>query len=79
MVGLLSVFAEFEKEILREHVCTGFAHARKQGKRLGRPPSWPKKQSKPESCTGKAQQIQDRTPASNQPNLGPPPSKSKES
>ena len=39
MAGLLSVFAEFEREILRERVCAGIAHARQQGKRLGRPPS----------------------------------------
>jgi putative DNA-invertase from lambdoid prophage Rac len=39
MAGLLSVFAEFEREILRERVCAGLAHARQQGKRLGRPPS----------------------------------------
>ena len=39
MAGLLSVFSEFEREILRERVCAGLAHARQQGKRLGRPPS----------------------------------------
>jgi putative DNA-invertase from lambdoid prophage Rac len=39
MAGLLSVFAEFEREILRERVCAGLAHARQLGKRLGRPPS----------------------------------------
>jgi putative DNA-invertase from lambdoid prophage Rac len=39
MAGLLAVFAEFEREILRERVCAGSAHARQQGKRLGRPPS----------------------------------------
>src|SRR5580698_5490957 len=39
MAGLLSGFAEFEREILRERVCAGLAHARQQGKRLGRPPS----------------------------------------
>ena len=39
MAGLLAVFAEFEREILRERVCAGLAHARLTGKRLGRPPS----------------------------------------
>ena len=39
MARLLSVFAEFEREILRERVCAGLAHARQQGRRLGRPPS----------------------------------------
>jgi putative DNA-invertase from lambdoid prophage Rac len=39
MAGLLAVFAEFEREILRERVRAGLEHARQQGKRLGRPPS----------------------------------------
>src|SRR5487761_311612 len=39
MAGLLSVFAEFERVILRERVRAGLDHARQQGKRLGRPPS----------------------------------------
>ena len=37
MAGLLAVFAEFEREILRERVRAGRAHARHNGKRLGRP------------------------------------------
>src|ERR1700734_2933447 len=37
MAGLLSVFAEFEREILRERVCAGLAHARMKVKHLGRP------------------------------------------
>jgi putative DNA-invertase from lambdoid prophage Rac len=36
---LLAVFAEFEREILRERVSAGLAHARLNGKPLGRPPS----------------------------------------
>ena len=39
MAGLLAVFAEFEREILRERVRAGLDHARQQGKRLGRPPT----------------------------------------
>ncbi len=39
MAGLLAVFAEFERDILRERVRAGLAHARQQGKKLGRPPS----------------------------------------
>jgi putative DNA-invertase from lambdoid prophage Rac len=39
MAGLLAVFAEFEREILRERVRAGLAHARLNGKHLGRPPS----------------------------------------
>jgi DNA invertase Pin-like site-specific DNA recombinase len=37
MAGLLAVFAEFEREILRERVRAGLAQARENGKRLGRP------------------------------------------
>ena len=39
MAGLLAVFAEFEREILRERVKAGIAHARSQGKPHGRPAS----------------------------------------
>jgi DNA invertase Pin-like site-specific DNA recombinase len=37
MAGLLAVFAEFEREILRERVRAGLAEARQNGQRLGRP------------------------------------------
>lgn len=37
MAGLLAVFAAFEREILGERVRAGLAHARQNGKRLGRP------------------------------------------
>ena len=37
MAGLLAIFAEFEREILRERTKAGLAHARAKGKRLGRP------------------------------------------
>jgi putative DNA-invertase from lambdoid prophage Rac len=49
MAGLLAVFAEFERELLRERVRAGLAHARQQGKRLGRPPSVVQKA--PEVCS----------------------------
>jgi putative DNA-invertase from lambdoid prophage Rac len=39
MAGLLAVFAEFEREILRERVRAGIAQARKHGTPHGRPPS----------------------------------------
>jgi DNA invertase Pin-like site-specific DNA recombinase len=35
--GLLSVFAEFEHEILRERIRAGLVEARRKGTRLGRP------------------------------------------
>ena len=37
MAGLLAIFAEFEREVLRERTRAGLAHARESGKRLGRP------------------------------------------
>ena len=37
MAGLLAVFAAFEREILQERTKAGLAHARENGKRLGRP------------------------------------------
>jgi DNA invertase Pin-like site-specific DNA recombinase len=37
MAGRLAIFAEFEREILREPTRAGLAHARENGKRLGRP------------------------------------------
>jgi DNA invertase Pin-like site-specific DNA recombinase len=36
MAALLAAFAEFEREVLRERVRAGLAHARQNGKRLGR-------------------------------------------
>jgi DNA invertase Pin-like site-specific DNA recombinase len=38
MSGLLSVFAEFERELIRERVMAGLEQARLRGVRLGRPP-----------------------------------------
>ena len=37
MAGLLAIFAEFEREILRDRTRAGLAHARQNGTRLGRP------------------------------------------
>src|SRR6266540_699812 len=37
MAALLAVFAEFEREVLRERVRAGLAHARQNGTKLGRP------------------------------------------
>ncbi|MBA3914270.1 MAG: recombinase family protein [Acidobacteriales bacterium] len=43
MAALLAVFAEFEREILRERVRAGLAEARRNGTRLGRPATAAKK------------------------------------
>lgn len=37
MAGLLAIFAEFEREVLRERVKAGIAHARQKGGNHGRP------------------------------------------
>ena len=37
MAAMLAVFAAFEREILQERTRAGLAHARLNGKRLGRP------------------------------------------
>jgi putative DNA-invertase from lambdoid prophage Rac len=39
LAGMLAVFAEFEREILRERVKAGIVQARKRGARHGRPPT----------------------------------------
>jgi putative DNA-invertase from lambdoid prophage Rac len=39
LAGLLAVFAEFERELLRERVKAGIAHARQAGRNHGRPPT----------------------------------------
>lgn len=39
MAGLLSVFAEFEREVLRERIIAGLVQARRKGTPLGRPRS----------------------------------------
>jgi putative DNA-invertase from lambdoid prophage Rac len=39
MAGMLAVFAEFERGILRERVKAGIAESRRRGKRHGRPPT----------------------------------------
>lgn len=43
LAGMLAVFAEFEREILRERVRAGIAEARSKGKQHGRPATAAKK------------------------------------
>ena len=38
MFGMLSVFSQFEREMIQERVKAGLRRAKAQGKRLGRPP-----------------------------------------
>ena len=39
LAGMLAVFAEFERDLLRERVRSGLERARREGKHLGRPPT----------------------------------------
>jgi DNA invertase Pin-like site-specific DNA recombinase len=39
LAGMLAVFAEFERDLLRERVRVGLERARRDGTRLGRPPT----------------------------------------
>jgi DNA invertase Pin-like site-specific DNA recombinase len=43
MIGLLSVFAEFERDMIRERVKAGIAQSRAEGKQHGRPQTASKK------------------------------------
>ena len=54
MAGLLAVFAEFEREILRERTRAGLAHARQNGKRLGRPATADSMRQKSGNCIAPA-------------------------
>jgi DNA invertase Pin-like site-specific DNA recombinase len=54
MAGLLAIFAEFEREILREPTRAGLAHARQNGKSLGQPSPQPCTLPKSASYIGRA-------------------------
>ena len=73
MAGLLAIFAEFEREILRERTRAGLAHARQNGKRLGRPATAAIHAAEIRKLhRGWRQQIRDRPPAQDRPHLGSP-------
>lgn len=73
MAGLLAVFAEFEREILRERVRAGLAHAREKGKRLGRPQNGgAPRQPGVEALSRRCQQDRDRSPARDRADLSTP-------
>jgi DNA invertase Pin-like site-specific DNA recombinase len=54
MAGLLSVFAAFEHDVLRERVRAGLAEARLKGKRLGRQSPRASTRPRSASCTAPA-------------------------
>ena len=53
MAGMLAVFAEFEREIMRERVKAGIAQARAEGRVMGRPPSAAKQKKEVERLFAK--------------------------
>ena len=71
MAGLLSVFAEFERDIMRKRVPAGLAHARSQGKRLGRSPTAAGKAGSARDLISlRNQQMRDCPAAWNRPDIG---------
>ena len=73
MAGLLAIFAEFEREILRERTRAGLAHARQNGKRLGRPATAAVHAAEIRKLhRRRRQQIRNRSPGADRPHLGPP-------
>jgi DNA invertase Pin-like site-specific DNA recombinase len=57
MFSMLSVFAEFERSILRERIMAGLARSKAAGKRSGRPPTDPAKIERVKRELGKGTSI----------------------
>jgi DNA invertase Pin-like site-specific DNA recombinase len=71
MAALLAVFAEFEREILRERVRAGLAHARQNGKKLGRlHHGGTPRQPGVETASCQRQQIRDRPTTGDRADIG---------
>ncbi len=73
MAGLLAIFAEFDREILRERTRAGLSHARENGKRLGsarnrRQARWRNQ----ETTSRRRRQIRNRPSVEGRPHLGAP-------
>jgi putative DNA-invertase from lambdoid prophage Rac len=71
LAGMLAVFAEFEREIMRERVKAGIAQARSKGITLGRPKSAAKKISEVKRLyrKEKAHKSRDRKTPRHRPDL----------
>ena len=73
MAGLLAVFAEFEREILRERVPSWPGPRASQRQAAGPSPHGGSSiRSGPQAPSLRTQQIPDRSPATNRPHLGTP-------
>ena len=71
MAGMLAIFAEFEREILRERVRAGIAQARKEGRPHGRPRTASLKADEVAPAQGRAgEPLGDRAAAGDRPDLG---------
>src|SRR5579864_2612237 len=73
MAAMLAVFASFEREILQERTRAGLAHARMNGKRLGRPMTAGLQAARnTKAAPRRHQQIGNRAPASDRAHVSPP-------
>jgi DNA invertase Pin-like site-specific DNA recombinase len=71
LAGMLAVFAEFERDILRDRVKAGIAQSRQEGRPHGRPATV--RRQRPQAPPARGQQERDRQAPERQPNLSPPP------
>lgn len=62
MAALWAVFAEFERDILRERVRAGLAHARQNGQKLAAHHSSTPRRQGAKAASGRRQQSRDRPP-----------------
>jgi DNA invertase Pin-like site-specific DNA recombinase len=72
MAAMLAVFAAFEREILQERTRAGLAHARQNGKRLGRPATAAKHSAEVRKLHRTGMPKADRAPVADWAHLGPP-------
>ena len=73
MAGLLAIFAEFEREILRERTRAGLAHARAERKTAGAAGHGSHtRRGNPETAPRRRQQIRNRPTVADRPHLSSP-------
>ena len=72
LAGMLAVFADFERDILRDRVKAGIAQARQKGRPHGRPAHPSPRRQHPQAPPRKGQQKRDRQAPEREPNLSPP-------
>jgi DNA invertase Pin-like site-specific DNA recombinase len=59
LFGMLSVFSEFERAMIRDRVLAGLDRARSSGKRLGRPPTTPFKVQRIRAALGEGRGVRE--------------------